>query len=70
MLLKSLGATTISVGIIGEPILAILLAYLFLGETITSFQLIGGMMTLLGMGMYFWIKTFKYTTVKYQNQSR
>lgn len=70
MLLKSLGATTISVGIIGEPVLAIILAYLFLGETITSFQFIGGMMTLLGMGMYFWVKAFNYTTVKYQNQSR
>lgn len=70
MLLKSLGATTISVGIIGEPVLAIILAYLFLGETITSFQFIGGMMTLLGMGMYFWVKAFNYTTVKYQNQSK
>jgi drug/metabolite transporter (DMT)-like permease len=62
MLLKSLGATTISVGIIGEPVLAIILAYLFLGETISSFQFIGGMMTLLGMGMYFWVKSVNYTT--------
>ncbi|WP_246427998.1 EamA family transporter [Paenibacillus phyllosphaerae] len=48
MLLKSLGATTVSVGIIGEPVLAIVLAYLVLGETITSFQLLGGMITVFG----------------------
>ncbi|MCA1295193.1 DMT family transporter [Paenibacillus sp. alder61] len=52
-LLKSIGATTVSVGIIGEPILAIILAYLFLGETISVFQLVGGLITLLGMLLYF-----------------
>ncbi|GLX67531.1 DMT family transporter [Paenibacillus glycanilyticus] len=57
VLLKTIGATTVSVGIIGEPVLAILLAYLLLGETISSFQLIGGMITLSGMGMYFWSKS-------------
>lgn len=31
LLLKSIGATTVSVGIIGEPVLAIVLAYLLLG---------------------------------------
>jgi drug/metabolite transporter (DMT)-like permease len=59
-LLKSIGATTVSVGIIGEPVLAIILAYLLLGETISSFQFLGSMMTLLGMGMYFWLKSLKY----------
>ncbi|MCP3808564.1 DMT family transporter [Paenibacillus sp. Lou8.1] len=63
LLLKSMGATTVSVGIIGEPILAIILAYLFLGEIISAFQFIGGIMTLFGMGMYFWAKSLKYTTV-------
>lgn len=57
LLLKSVGATTVSVGIIGEPVLAILLAYLLLGESITVFQLLGGMLTLFGMGMYFWSKS-------------
>jgi drug/metabolite transporter (DMT)-like permease len=60
LLLKSIGATTVSVGIIGEPVLAIILAYLLLGETISLFQFLGGMMTLFGMGMYFWSKTLKY----------
>ncbi|URJ47276.1 DMT family transporter [Paenibacillus polymyxa] len=63
LLLKSMGATTVSVGIIGEPVLAIILAYLFLGELISAFQFIGGIMTLFGMGMYFWAKSLKYTTV-------
>lgn len=57
LLLKSIGATTASVGIIGEPVLAIILAYFLLGETISLFQLLGGMMTLFGMGMYFWSKS-------------
>lgn len=62
LLLKSLGATTLSVGIIGEPVLAIILAFVFLGETISLFQFIGGMMTVLGMGVYFWAKSLRYTT--------
>lgn len=57
LLLKSIGATTVSVGIIGEPVLAIMLAYLLLGETISIFQLIGGLITLLGMGIYFWLRS-------------
>ncbi|OPH49683.1 multidrug transporter [Paenibacillus ferrarius] len=60
LLLKSIGATTVSVGIIGEPVLAIILAYLLLGEKISLFQFLGGMMTLFGMGMYFWSKSLKY----------
>ncbi|MNI28262.1 EamA-like transporter family protein [compost metagenome] len=60
LLLKSIGATSVSVGIIGEPVLAIIFAYLLLGETISLFQFSGGMMTLFGMGMYFWSKSLKY----------
>lgn len=56
VLLKTIGATTISVGIIGEPVLAIILAFLLLGETISLFQFWGGIITLLGMCMYFWSK--------------
>ncbi|MHA6528794.1 EamA family transporter [Paenibacillus sp. BAC0078] len=54
LLLKAIGATTVSVGTIGEPVLAIFLAYLFLGETISGFQFFGGLITLLGMAGYFW----------------
>ncbi|SLK20955.1 MULTISPECIES: DMT family transporter [unclassified Paenibacillus] len=66
LLLKSLGATTVSVGIIGEPILAIILAYAFLGESISGFQFIGGMMTILGMGGYFRAKSWSYTVANDQ----
>ncbi|MEW4428410.1 DMT family transporter [Paenibacillus pabuli] len=64
LLLKTIGATTVSVGIIGEPVLAILLAYLFLGETISAFQLTGGLITLFGMGMYFWIRSSSHFVAK------
>lgn len=57
VLLKTLGATTISVGIIGEPVLAIILAYLFLGETISIFQFVGGLIVLLGMCLYFRLRS-------------
>ncbi|ETT66798.1 DMT family transporter [Paenibacillus sp. FSL H8-0457] len=64
LLLKSIGATTVSVGIIGEPVLAIMLAYLLLGETISVFQFVGGMITLLGMLTYFWLQTLRYSAHK------
>lgn len=60
-LLKSIGATTVSVGIIGEPVLAIILAYIFLGESISAFQIVGGLITLLGMLMYFWRQSMHYS---------
>ncbi|NUU74961.1 DMT family transporter [Paenibacillus xylanilyticus] len=66
LLLTSIGATTVSVGIIGEPVLAIILAYLFLGESISTFQCIGGSLTLLGMGMYFWMQSFDGSVAKYK----
>lgn len=64
VLLKSIGATTVSVGIIGEPVLAIMLAYLLLGETISAFQFVGGMIALLGMLTYFWLQTLRYSSHK------
>ncbi|MGZ7441601.1 EamA family transporter [Paenibacillus sp. TH7-28] len=59
LLLKYIGATTVSVGIIGEPVLAIILAFVFLGEIISFSQFIGGLFTMVGMGMYFWAKSRK-----------
>jgi drug/metabolite transporter (DMT)-like permease len=69
ILLKSVGATTVSVGIIGEPVIAILLAFVLLGESISRFQWAGGLLTLLGMGMYFWLKssTAKRNVITIQN---
>jgi drug/metabolite transporter (DMT)-like permease len=65
LLLKSIGATTVSVGIIGEPVLAIMLAYLLLGETISAFQFIGGLITLSGMLMYFALKSYNIQRPKF-----
>lgn len=63
LLLPYIGATTVSVGIIGEPILAIIMASFFLGEMIGASQLIGGMLTIVGMGMYFWYKSRAMVTI-------
>ncbi|RAV01266.1 DMT family transporter [Paenibacillus sp. YN15] len=57
VLLGSLGAVTVSVGIIGEPVLAIILAYLLLGEAVSLFQFLGAGITFGGMAMYFWSKS-------------
>jgi drug/metabolite transporter (DMT)-like permease len=57
LLLKSIGATTVSVGVIGEPVLAIILAYFILGEAVTASQIIGGLFAVVGMGFYFWAKS-------------
>ncbi|TVY02147.1 DMT family transporter [Cohnella terricola] len=57
LLLKSIGATTVSVGVIGEPVLAIILAYFILGEAVAASQIIGGLLTIVGMGVYFGAKS-------------
>ncbi|WP_235775667.1 DMT family transporter [Paenibacillus sinensis] len=67
LLLKSIGATTVSVGIIGEPVIAIILAFFILGETISIFQFVGGAMTLLGMSMYFWVQSSNYAAAQYRS---
>ncbi|SFM26679.1 Permease of the drug/metabolite transporter (DMT) superfamily [Paenibacillus sp. 1_12] len=59
LLLKSMGATTVSVGVIGEPVLAIILAFFLLGEAVTSSQITGGLFTIVSMGVYFYLKSNK-----------
>ncbi|MGG4043289.1 DMT family transporter [Bacillus smithii] len=51
-LLKYLDASTISMSILGEPIGAIILAYIFLGETTSISQMIGGVLSLIGVSMF------------------
>jgi drug/metabolite transporter (DMT)-like permease len=51
-LLRVVGATTISMSILGEPVGAILLAYLLLGEGISDYQAIGGGLTLAGLALF------------------
>ncbi|WP_339369237.1 DMT family transporter [Paenibacillus elgii] len=55
-LLAYVNATTVSMAVIGEPVLAIILAYLLLNEQPTWLQAAGGLLTMLGVGIYFRIK--------------
>lgn len=55
-LLGQLGATTISMVIVAEPAVSILLAALLLHEKVSLLQAVGGIITLLGIGLYFWFK--------------
>lgn len=51
-LLKYVNATTISMSILGEPVGATFLAFLLLGEAITGFQVFGGVLAILGVGIF------------------
>ncbi|MBX4162137.1 DMT family transporter [Priestia megaterium] len=51
-LLKYVGATTISMAILGEPIGAIILAYFLLGEMTTASQLVGGMIVMISVMIF------------------
>lgn len=51
-LLKYVNATTISMSILGEPAGAVLLAYWLLGEKLTGFQVVGGMLAVAGVWMF------------------
>ncbi|SFE36906.1 Threonine/homoserine efflux transporter RhtA [Paenibacillus algorifonticola] len=53
MLLKHIGATNVSMAIIGEPVLAMILAYFLLNEYLGTAQMIGSFLTIAGMGMFF-----------------
>ncbi|ANS77078.1 multidrug transporter [Paenibacillus yonginensis] len=55
-LLGSLGATTISMVIVAEPAVAILLAAFLLNEKLTLLHGVGGVLTLAGIGLFFWFK--------------
>lgn len=50
--LKYVRASTISMSVLGEPVGAILLAYVLLGESVTQAQILGGALTLFGVGLY------------------
>ncbi|MFS0902788.1 DMT family transporter [Priestia aryabhattai] len=51
-LLKYVGATTISMAILGEPIGAIILAYFLLGEMTTASQLVGGTIVMISVMVF------------------
>jgi len=47
--LRLMPATLVSVGILGEPVLAIALGYIILGEGITITEILGSLLTLGGI---------------------
>lgn len=51
-LLKFVNATTISMGILGEPVGASILAYFLLGEMLSLYQLIGGFLAIVGVFIF------------------
>jgi drug/metabolite transporter (DMT)-like permease len=51
-LLKYVNAATISMSILGEPVGAILLAYLLLHDSVQWFQAFGGILTILGVWLF------------------
>ena len=53
--LKSLSATTVSIGMLAEVITGPLLVFLIMGEAPGRFTLIGGAMILLAVAWYFWL---------------
>jgi drug/metabolite transporter (DMT)-like permease len=55
-LLEYMNATTVSMAVIGEPFIAIILAYLWLNEQPTLLQVIGGLLTMVGVGIFFRIR--------------
>ncbi|MFJ8063581.1 DMT family transporter [Psychrobacillus sp. NPDC096426] len=51
-LLNYVNATTISMSILGEPVGATILAAIFLGERLVGWQIVGGLLVLLGVFMF------------------
>lgn len=52
--LKYVSATMVALVTLGEPIGASVLAFFVLGEKITAFQVIGGSLILIGVGLALW----------------
>lgn len=63
--LKHLDASVVSMATIGEPILAIFLAFLLLGEEITLLQITGSLITVIGIGLFFKPQKSKRSKIDY-----
>ncbi|MCQ2359230.1 MAG: DMT family transporter [Phascolarctobacterium sp.] len=59
LLLKDLSATSVTTGILGEPVGTIILAFFILGETISLRQLAGIILIMGGLGIYFFYPILK-----------
>ena len=53
VLLKWITATTVTMGILGEPVGTCFLAWLFLGETLSARQAAGIAVILAGLALFF-----------------
>jgi drug/metabolite transporter (DMT)-like permease len=51
--LKYVDATMISMSVVAEPVIASVLALILLHEAIVPVQFVGGIITLLGVALYF-----------------
>ncbi|MCJ8010951.1 DMT family transporter [Paenibacillus sp. KQZ6P-2] len=61
-LLQYVSATTISMSILGEPVGASLLAFVLLGEQMTWFQIIGGLLAISGLILFLNADRMKWTS--------
>lgn len=59
-LLQYVSATTISMSILGEPVGSSLLAFILLGEQMTWFQIVGGMLAISGLIVFLNADRFKW----------
>ncbi|MNN68733.1 EamA-like transporter family protein [compost metagenome] len=58
-LLQYVSATTVSMNILGEPVGASILAYLLLGEQLTTLQWAGGLLVMIGLAVYLYAERRK-----------
>ncbi|MFJ7972083.1 DMT family transporter [Psychrobacillus sp. NPDC096389] len=63
-LLNYVNATTISMSILGEPVGATILAAIFLGERLVGWQIVGGLLVLLGVFLFLTQQMNRYKKVK------
>lgn len=62
-LLNFVNATTISMSILGEPVGATILAAIFLGERLVGWQIVGGLLVLLGVFLFLMQQIKRYKKV-------
>lgn len=65
-LMNYVTATTISMSILGEPVGATILAAIFLGERLVGWQIVGGILVLVGVFLFILQQMNRYPTSKIQ----
>ncbi|MFE4711504.1 DMT family transporter [Paenibacillus sp. NPDC056722] len=62
-MMQYLSATTVSMSILAEPVVASILAYLLLSENLSNLQWAGGLLVMIGMAVYLWAERKKVDSV-------